>query len=118
MRSIPPQLSPSCLHSCCLQADQAAQLGVVGQVRRQAAVVQPGELLEDQAGQELGLGELLGAGLMSMFRQRLAGGLVGDLQHPALGFTRSHISYYEALLMKVHRFSTKQGMVISTLLSK
>ncbi len=79
-----------------LQSDLSSEIGVIGQVRGQSAIIEPGELLEDQAGQELGLGELLGAGFVSMSGERLAGGLVGDLQHPPRGFARSHISYYEA----------------------
>ena len=48
-----------------LQTDHVAQVGVVGQVLRQPSVVEARELLEHQAGQELGLGELLGAELVT-----------------------------------------------------
>lgn len=67
---------------------------MVGEVRRQAAVVEARELLGHQAGQELGLGELLGAELMPARGEGLTGGLVGDLEHPARGFAGLHTSYY------------------------
>ena len=51
-----------------------------------------GELLEHQAGQELGLGELLGAELVPVRGEGLAGRLVGDLEHPARGFAGLHTS--------------------------
>ena len=74
------------------QADQAAEVGVVGQVRGEPAVVEAQELLEHQAGQELGLGELLGAELVSVRGEGLTGGVVGNLEDPARGFARGHIS--------------------------
>jgi hypothetical protein len=91
------------------QADLAAEFGIIGQVRRQPAVVEAQELLEHQAGQELGLGELLGAEPVPMRRQRLAGSVVGDLQDQARGFARNHISYYDARCTEVHGFSTEQA---------
>ena len=51
-----------------LQVDQPGKVGVVGQVLGQPAVVEAEELLEHQAGQELGLGELLGAELVLVAR--------------------------------------------------
>ena len=74
------------------QVDQPAEVGVVGQVLGQPAVVEAGELLEHQAGQELGLGELLGAELVAVRGAGPAGRLVGDLEHPARGFARRHTS--------------------------
>ena len=75
-----------------LQADQGAEIGVVGQMRGQPSVVEPGELLEDQAGQELMLGELLGAELVPICRECLAGRFVCDQKHPARRFAGLHIS--------------------------
>ena len=75
-----------------LQVDHPAEVGVVGQVRGEPAVVEARELLEHQAGHELGLGELPGAELVPVRGEGLAGGLVGDLEGPARGFAGSHIS--------------------------
>ena len=75
-----------------LQTDHVAQVGVVGQMLRQSAIVEAQELLEHQAGQELGLGELLGAELVSVRGQRPAGCLVGNLVHATRGFASRHIS--------------------------
>ena len=65
---------------------------MVDQVGDGAAIVEAEELLEHQAGQELRLSELLGAERMPMRGEGLAGGVVGDLEHPARGFARRHIS--------------------------
>jgi hypothetical protein len=74
---------------------------VVGQVLGEPTIVEAEELLEHQAGQELGLGELLRAEPVSMRRQGLTGRVVRDLQDPARGFARGHISYYVASRPKV-----------------
>lgn len=87
-------------------ADLAGKLWVVGQMIGQAAVVEAQELLEHQAGQQLGLGELLGAVLVSVRRD----GLVGGLQDPAWGSGRRHISYYNAMCTKVHSFLQSSSM--------
>ena len=58
----------------------------------QPAIVEAGELLEHQAGQELGLGELLGTELVPMRGDCPAGGLVGHLEGPARGFAGLHDS--------------------------
>jgi len=65
-----------------LQADRAAQVGVVDEVPGGPPVVQAEQPLEHQAGEELVLSELLEALLVPRRRQRLAGGVVGDLQDP------------------------------------
>ena len=65
---------------------------MVDEVLGQPAVVEARELLEHQAGQELGLGELLGAELVRVLGQRPAGRLVGDPEHPARGFAGLHTS--------------------------
>jgi hypothetical protein len=69
------------------------------------------ELLEHQAGQQLGLSELLGAELVAMRRSGLAGGFVGDLQNPARRFACLHISYYMASSGQVRWISTEQVSV-------
>ena len=57
------------------QAQDAAQVGQVGQQLGDAAVVVLGEDFEDQAGEELGLGILLGTVLVVVVAQgRLPGG--------------------------------------------
>ena len=61
---------------------ERAEVGVVGQVLGQPPVVEARELLEHQAGQELRLGELLGAELVAC-AELLAGRLVGDPEHPS-----------------------------------
>ena len=75
-----------------LQVDQRAEVGVVGEVRGQPPVVEARELLERQARHELVLGELLGAELVPVRGERLAGRLVGDLEHPARRFAGLHTS--------------------------
>ena len=75
-----------------LQGDQAAEVGMVGEVLAQPAVVEARELLEHQAGQELRLGELLGAELVSVRGHSPTGRLVGDLEHPARRFAGLHTS--------------------------
>ncbi len=75
------------------QVDQPGQVGVVGEVLGEPAIVEPRELLEHQAGQELVLGELLGAELVPVRGEGLTGGVVGDLEDPARGFAGGHISY-------------------------
>ena len=90
------------------QADPSAELEVVGQMRGQPTVVEAEELLEHQAGYKLVLGELLGAVFVAVRRQGLADSLVGDVQDPARRFARGHISYYDAMCTKFHRFSTEQ----------
>ena len=75
-----------------LQPDQGTEVGVVGEVRSQPAIVEARELLEHQAGQELGLDELLGAELVPVRREGLAGRLVSDLKHPARRFAGLHNS--------------------------
>ena len=75
-----------------LHADLRPEVEVIGEVLRQPAVVEARELLEHQAGQELGLGELLGAELVPMRGECLASRLVGDLKHPARGFAGLHNS--------------------------
>ena len=52
---------------------------MVGQVFDEPAIIEAEELLEDQAGQELGLSELLGAESVPMRSDGLTGRVVGDL---------------------------------------
>ena len=54
-------------------ADLACEVGVIGQVRGQSLVVEAGELLEHPASQNLRLGKLLGAELVSVPGQGTAG---------------------------------------------
>ena len=61
-------------------------------MRSQAPIIEARELLEHQARQELVLGELLRAELVSVRGQRLTGRLVGDLEHPARRFAGLHTS--------------------------
>jgi hypothetical protein len=75
-----------------LEVDQRPEVGVVGEVLGQPPGVEVGELLEHQARQELGLGELLGAELVPVRGECLTGGLVGDLEHPARRFAGLHTS--------------------------
>jgi hypothetical protein len=93
----------------CPQPDLAGQVGVVDEMLGQTAVVEVRELLEHQAGQQLGLSELLGAELVAMRRNGLAGGFVGDLQNPARRFACLHIPYYVASSGQVRWISTEQG---------
>ena len=89
------------------QPDLTGDIGVVHEVLGEAAVVEAQELLEHQARQQLGLGKLLGAELVSVRRGSLAGSVVRDLQDSARGFARSHISYYVARFDQVRRISTE-----------
>ena len=73
-----------------LQADEAGRVGMVGEVVGQAAIVEPRELLEDQAGQELVLGELLGAELVPVRGEGPASRVVGDLEDPSWRLARGH----------------------------
>jgi hypothetical protein len=73
-----------------LQADEAGQVGMVGEVVGQAAIVEPRELLEGQAGQELVLGELLGAELVPVRGEGPASHVVGDLEDPSWRLARGH----------------------------
>ena len=75
-----------------LQVDQRTKVAVVVEVLSQSPVVEARELLEHQARQELGLGELLGAELVCVRGERAAGRLVGDLEHTARGFAGLHTS--------------------------
>jgi hypothetical protein len=62
----------------------------------QLAIVQPQELLEDQAGKELWQRELLGAIAMSVSSQSLLTQGVGDLQEEFGGLTRlRHVLRYQ-----------------------
>jgi hypothetical protein len=81
---------------------------VVDKVLGQAPVVEVRELFEHQAGHQLGLGKLLEAVLVTVRRKGPAGGFVSDLQYPARGFARSHISYYMARSCQVRGISTEQ----------
>jgi hypothetical protein len=72
------------------------------------AIVEARELLEHQACQELGLGELAGAVDVAVRRHRLAGRFVRDSEDPARGFAGSHISYYVERSDQVRGFSTEQ----------
>jgi hypothetical protein len=74
------------------QPDQRREAGVVGQVLGQPAVIEAREVLEHQAGHELGLGKLLGAELVPVRGESPAGRLVGGQEDPARGFAGSHIS--------------------------
>ena len=80
------------------------------QQRGQPTVVEAQELLEHQTGQELRRVELLGAVLVPVRKQDVVGGGVGDLQDPARGFARGHISYYVARFSQVRRISTEQDI--------
>jgi hypothetical protein len=75
-----------------LRVDEPAEIGMVLEVLGQAAVVEARELLEDQAGQELGLGELPEAELVRVLGHRPEGRLAGDPEHPARGFAGLHTS--------------------------
>jgi len=75
----------------CPQPDLAGKVGVVDKVLGQTPVVEVRELFEHQASQQLRLSELLGAELVSMRRNGLAGGFVGDLENPARRFACLHI---------------------------
>ena len=98
-------------HGC--HPDLTGDIGVVHEVLGEAAVVEAQELLEHQARQQLGLGKLLGAELVSVRRDSLAGSVVRDLQDSARGFARSHISYYVARFGQVRRISTEQSIPFS-----
>src|SRR5262249_10189931 len=74
-----------------VQAEDGGHLGVLGQMLGEASVVEAEELLEDQAGQELGLREGLGAVDVAVGRDRLPGGVVRDLEDPARRFAGGHI---------------------------
>ena len=87
--------------------DLTGDIGVVHEVLGEAAVVESQELLEHQARQQLGLGKLLEAELVSVRRDSLASSVVRDLQDSARGFARSHISYYVARFGQVRRISTE-----------
>src|ERR1700744_158254 len=78
---------------------------MVGQMLGQSAVVEAREVLEHQAGQELGLGELLGAELVPVRGEGPAGRVVRGLEDPAGGFAGKHISLYEPKWTVVHGFS-------------
>ena len=65
---------------------------MVRQMHCQPSVIEVGKLLEHQAGQELGLGELLGAALVPVRGEGPAGRLVRDLEDPARGFAGGHTS--------------------------
>ena len=52
---------------------------MVGEVLGQSAVVEAGELLENQTGHQLGLSELLRAVFVPIRGKGLAGSIVGDL---------------------------------------
>ena len=97
-----------------LHPDLADEVGVVHKVVGQTAIVEVRELFEHQAGQQLGLGKLLGAELVSVRRKSLAGSLVRDLQDPARGFTGSHISYYVASSGQVRGFLQSKLVSFST----
>jgi len=66
-----------------LQAKGSTEVRVVGEVGNQAAVVGPEKRLEHQAGEQLRLGELLGAELVGIAAQPAVGdreGLTGNAQ--------------------------------------
>ena len=72
------------------ERQEARQFAVVGQVLDEPAIIEAEELLEHQAGQELGLSELLGAEPVPMRRDGLTGRVVGDLEDAARGFAQGH----------------------------
>jgi hypothetical protein len=75
-----------------LRVDLPGQVGMIGEVVGQPAIVEARELLEHQAGQELGPGELLGAEPVPVSGKGLTGGVVGDPQDAARGLAGGHIS--------------------------
>ena len=71
-------------------ADLAGNVWVVAKVRGEATVVEAQELLEHQAGQQLGLSKLLGAELVPVRGESLTRSIVRHLQDPARGFACRH----------------------------
>jgi hypothetical protein len=92
--------------------DQIAKVRMVGEVLGQSAVVEAGELLQYQAGHQLGLSELLRAVFVPICGKAFAGGIVGDLQNAPRRFARFHILYYVAKPDQVRWFSTEQDSEI------
>lgn len=88
-----------------LQADQPSEVGVVDRVMCEPAVVEARELPEHHAGQELGLGELLGPELVAVRWEDLTGRLVGDRKDPARGLADGQSSEYEPRWTAVQTFS-------------
>lgn len=72
------------------QFDHRAQIGRVQQQLPDAAIVELEKVLERQTSEELMLGELLGAEVMRIRRQRFARLRVGDLQHLPWRFAGLH----------------------------
>jgi hypothetical protein len=70
--------------------DLTSQIAVVAEMNSQAAVIEAQELLEYQAGEQLGLRELLRAKLMPVRGKSLRGRIVRDLKNPAWGFACRH----------------------------
>jgi hypothetical protein len=87
--------------------DHGGEVGMIAEVGDQAAVVEAREFLEHQAGQQLGLSELLRAVLVPVCRESPTGAIVGNLQNSARGFARRHISYYVAIPGQVRCISTE-----------
>jgi hypothetical protein len=75
-----------------LHADLVAEVGVVGEVRSQPAVVEAREPLEHHARQVLGLGKLLGAELVAVRGKGPAVRLESELEHASRGFAGLHTS--------------------------
>lgn len=73
------------------RVDEPGEVGVVGQVLGEAAVVEAQELPEHEAGHELRLGELLRAVAVAVGREGQPGRVEGEGEDPARGFARSHI---------------------------
>jgi len=82
---------------------------VIDELRGQTAVVEVRELFEHEAGQQLGLSKLIGAVLVSV----RTNSPVGDLQDPARGFARSHISGYVARSGQVRWISTEHSRTLN-----
>ena len=93
--------------------DQVGKVRVVGEVFGQSAVVEAGELLEYQAGHQLGLSKLLRAVFVPIRGKGLAGGIVGDLQNAPRRFARFHILHYVVESGHVRWISTEQVTPVS-----
>ncbi|HEX4610376.1 MAG TPA: hypothetical protein VH092_19455 [Urbifossiella sp.] len=74
------------------QIDLPGRVGMIGEAVGEAAIVEARGLLEHQAGEQLVLGELLGAELVPVGGERMAGGVAGDPEDPARGSAGGHIS--------------------------